>query len=151
MTLVLRVIISHYGFSFFFTTIVGRRGTHHSTCAFARKLYVYVTLLNVRVAERRVGMRRVSMLQKHCVKECVNERVNEWVNERVNEWVKECVNEWVKECVMRGPCEEEAAAKRRAAELADEIARLTAATERASESAAAALNALKSELASLKH
>lgn len=44
---------------------------------------------------------------------------------------------------------EEEAAKRRAAELADEIARLTAATERASESAAAALNALKSELASL--
>jgi len=46
---------------------------------------------------------------------------------------------------------EEAAAKRRAAELADEIARLTAATERASESAASALNALKSELDSIKH
>jgi hypothetical protein len=45
---------------------------------------------------------------------------------------------------------EEAAAKRRAGELADEIARLTVATERASESAAAALNALKSELASIK-
>eukprot|EP00740_Mantoniella_antarctica_P011715 CAMPEP_0181368202 /NCGR_PEP_ID=MMETSP1106-20121128/11929_1 /TAXON_ID=81844 /ORGANISM="Mantoniella antarctica, Strain SL-175" /LENGTH=483 /DNA_ID=CAMNT_0023484237 /DNA_START=135 /DNA_END=1587 /DNA_ORIENTATION=- len=45
---------------------------------------------------------------------------------------------------------EEAAAKRRAAELSDEIARLTTATERASQSAAAALSALKSELSMIK-
>lgn len=43
------------------------------------------------------------------------------------------------------------AARRRKAELADEINRLTAATERASESAAAALSALKSELANISH